>query len=174
MSAVWPSLKQPRRSPQSETFSFWRHEWEKHGTCYAVDQNHRDRRLFTAEAYFSAVLTLYKQFPLSRWLASSQIVPSNERPYSLAQIHRALSINESLRGVFRLKCDLLSRQNDAPLPQSPALLSEVQICLDQSLKPVHCSHLFGRKTSKYENAQLEAFETFDDQKCGNEVMLLES
>ncbi|KAH9398470.1 ribonuclease T2-like, partial [Tyrophagus putrescentiae] len=125
MSAVWPSLKQPRRSPQAETFSFWRHEWSKHGKCYSVDLPHRERRFFTAEAYFSAVLQLYKQFPIIRWLASAQIVPSNGRPYSREQIHRALSTKESLRGVFRLKCDRPSRQNEAP-PQAPALLSEVQ------------------------------------------------
>lgn len=168
MSKVWPSLKQSRRSAQSETFSFWRHEWNKHGTC-AVQQNSVKEQIFTAEAYFATVLQLYSQFPLSRWLASARIVPSNELPYSRARIHQALeNENEFLRGVFRLKCD------QPPQQQSPAVLSEVQICLDRSLKPVHCAHLFGgrRRTGrKYESFQV--FETFDE-KCGNEVMLLES
>lgn len=182
MSKVWPSLKQSRRSAQSETFSFWRHEWTKHGTC-AVKLNQakgQQEQLFSAEAYFATVLQLYRRFPLSRWLTSARIVPSNDQPYSRAQIHRALEgVGESLRGVFRLKCDRPpSRREEEASSQfpSPAILSEVQICLDQSLKPVHCAHLFaGRRTGgrKYENSQVEAFETFDE-KCGNEVILLES
>lgn len=171
MSKVWPSLKQSRRSAQSETFSFWRHEWTKHGTCaLKLNQAKKQQNFFSAESYFSTVLQLYNQFPLSRWLADSGIIPSNEKPYTRAQVHRAFEgVKESLRGVFRLKCDQPSEGSE----ESPAILSEVQICLDRSLKPVHCAHLFagGRTGRKYESSQ--TFETFDE-KCGNEVMLLES
>ena len=47
----------------SDRFGFWKHEWEKHGTC-AADNPDLDSEV----KYFSMGLKLNEEFPLAQWL----------------------------------------------------------------------------------------------------------
>ncbi|KAI4900077.1 hypothetical protein NFI96_019251 [Prochilodus magdalenae] len=67
MKKYWPDLLQP------ESTSFWKHEWQKHGTCAAKDQD-----LNSQHKYFSKALELYHKLDLNGFLKKSQIVPSED------------------------------------------------------------------------------------------------
>ncbi|XP_006152336.1 ribonuclease T2, partial [Tupaia chinensis] len=67
MKAYWPDIihSSPNRS------RFWRHEWEKHGTCAAqVDALNSQRK------YFGKSLALYKQLDLNSKLLKFGLKPS--------------------------------------------------------------------------------------------------
>ncbi|XP_013372862.1 PREDICTED: ribonuclease T2 isoform X2 [Chinchilla lanigera] len=66
MNLFWPDIKHPLNGSR-----FWKHEWEKHGTCAAqVDA------LDSEKKYFGKSLVLYKQIDLTRMLQKFKIEPS--------------------------------------------------------------------------------------------------
>lgn len=56
-------------------FSFWRHEWDKHGTCAAVlnDMN-------TELKYFQKGLDFLNEYDMTHVLAKANIIPGREYP----------------------------------------------------------------------------------------------
>ncbi|KFO20783.1 Ribonuclease T2 [Fukomys damarensis] len=66
MNRYWPDIKHPLNGSR-----FWRHEWEKHGTCAAqLDA------LDSEKKYFGKSLVLYKQIDLTSVLQKFGIEPS--------------------------------------------------------------------------------------------------
>ncbi|KNA22870.1 hypothetical protein SOVF_029790 [Spinacia oleracea] len=75
MRSEWPTLA----CPSNDGIQFWAHEWEKHGTCSALDQH----------AYFQTTLDLKNQVNLLQSLTSAGIEP-NGNTYSLESIKDAI------------------------------------------------------------------------------------
>ncbi|XP_070577009.1 ribonuclease Oy-like isoform X2 [Ptychodera flava] len=78
LKKYWPNLL-----PEGET-EFWKHEWEKHGTC-GMDVE----AVNTQEKYFRIGLVLYRNLNIYQTLARHGIVPSSSRPYQYNDIVNA-------------------------------------------------------------------------------------
>uniref|UniRef100_A0A8D0ECG8 Ribonuclease T2 n=1 Tax=Salvator merianae TaxID=96440 RepID=A0A8D0ECG8_SALMN len=79
MKQYWPDVLHPNGT------HFWRHEWEKHGTCAATLE-----ALNTQKKYFGKGLELYKNINLNSYLLKAEIKPGNTS-YELAAIKEALT-----------------------------------------------------------------------------------
>ncbi|XP_044490977.1 extracellular ribonuclease LE-like [Mangifera indica] len=77
MEKSWPSLA----CPSSDGFSFWSHEWDKHGTCSESVLNQHD--------YFQAALDLKNQVDILQTLKTAGVEPNGEF-YSLESIKDAI------------------------------------------------------------------------------------
>ncbi|KAH0500649.1 Ribonuclease T2 [Microtus ochrogaster] len=81
MKIYWPDVIHP----SSNRSRFWRHEWDKHGTCAAqVDALNSEKK------YFGKSLDLYKQIDLNSVLLKFGIKPSINY-YQLADFRDALT-----------------------------------------------------------------------------------
>lgn len=81
MKIYWPDVIHP----SSNRSQFWKHEWDKHGTCAAqVDALNSERK------YFGKSLDLYKQIDLNSVLQKFEIKPSINY-YQLADFKDALT-----------------------------------------------------------------------------------
>lgn len=120
LNKYWPSLT----STQARYFSFWRHQWQKHGTC-ATDVPQLSGLL----KFFNTTLQVYKRYNISEFLSNSNVVPSKTRTYSVADIRNALS--DDIREKVNIVCQR-SQQLLAPV------LTEIRFCLNKTLTPVHC------------------------------------
>ncbi|KAL3197976.1 hypothetical protein MRX96_044555 [Rhipicephalus microplus] len=84
LNKYWPSLT----SAEARYFTFWRHQWQKHGTC-AGDYN------------------------IFEFLSNSLIRPSVVRTYSAAEIRNALS--DDIRQKVNIVCSQRVQNRDAPV-----------------------------------------------------------
>lgn len=76
MNTYWPSLNGPNDT-------FWKHEYEKHGTC-AED-------LFPTEfAFFNGTLALRAQYDAVKALAAAGYKPSNSKGFTLSAFRKAM------------------------------------------------------------------------------------
>lgn len=74
--------------------NFWKHEWDKHGTCIStLDPDCYTDYKPTEEVpdYFSKAVDLFKSLPTYDWLKAAGIPPSESQTYSLSEIQSALS-----------------------------------------------------------------------------------
>lgn len=112
----WPSF-------DSDEAAFWKHEWEKHGTCSTnlpfLDSEHK---------YFNVTLNLNVKYDIFSVLQLHTIVPSNEKTYQVKDIERALLDAYSVHPtVYCL-----------PVKDAPQMLSYVELCLNKVLSPIDC------------------------------------
>lgn len=99
----------------SPNYQFWRHEWEKHGTC-ALD-------IFNSEYhYFHTVLKLAKHFDLDSILADAGIVPST-KPYPTRRVLDAVADATGYRPSVSCR---------------DGLLNELTLCVDKEFKVMDC------------------------------------
>ncbi|KAJ9647175.1 Ribonuclease T2 precursor (RNase T2) [Coniosporium apollinis] len=79
---------------QGSDETFWKHEWDKHGTCINTmkPECYADH-VPTQEVadYFQKAVDLFKELPSYQWLAEADIVPSTTATYSADAIQAALS-----------------------------------------------------------------------------------
>mgnify|MGYP002716878791 FL=1 len=140
----WPTLH-----PGNYHHGFWKHEWEKHGTCAR-----NVRPLKNQRKYFETILGLYNQFNLST--TSFQ----NGQHYDIGDVHRNLRKNIGDYKI-RLECSLVddyfsrqkrqqqqnrNRNQNRERNQSNnngdgsqiSVFSEIHICLNKTLHPIDC------------------------------------
>ena len=151
----WPTL-----DVNEDHHRFWSHQWNKHGVCFR--DSHQHNQPIMIERYFSIVLQIYRQFPITKWLYKFGIIPSNTISYDQAYIHRALESGLGQKGVFRLDCDLYG--------PGMSILSEIQICFNKKLEPIPCEQLWLRQPP---DGLEKSVVTVDDHNCLNKLMLLE-
>ncbi|KAK9507350.1 hypothetical protein O3M35_007226 [Rhynocoris fuscipes] len=101
---------------------FWKHEWEKHGTCAA-----QIPQLSTEFSYFLQGLNWNDQYNVTAMLEASGIIPGNS--YNVSDVWTA--VKKSVGTNPHLACF-----ND-PETKSSYLL-EVRICFNKSLELVDC------------------------------------
>ncbi|XP_058864301.1 ribonuclease T2-like [Acipenser ruthenus] len=107
----------------TETTTFWKHEWTKHGYC-AKDFIGSDE----PKIYFQKALELYRGANLLRHLASKGIEPNDTTTYQTHQI----------RDVFLADKPYVRPIVNCRRMGNKYYLSEIIICLNQNLKPVNC------------------------------------
>jgi ribonuclease T2 len=83
MDTYWPNLQSHGTSD-----SFWKHEWEKHGTC-AADGSMPG--ISDELSFFQYALDIHSSMPYAKTLAAYGVVPSNSQTYTLSQINQALT-----------------------------------------------------------------------------------
>jgi len=108
--------------------NFWKHEWNKHGTCAKQLDSMSDEF-----KYFKKGLDFNEMFPISRILADKGFTPGHT--YSSEEIIDAMK--SFLDGANpALECETM---HDFTLP----VLTQISVCLDKNLKVIGCDNTFG-------------------------------
>ena len=113
----------------TEEFGFWRHEWEKHGTC-AMDNG----RLDTEFKYFRTGVELNERYPLSDYLRAANVTPGGS--YTFGQIYDAVRAGLGGRANPAVQCEY---DRDA----RTHVLSQIDVCLDKRLRIMDCDQIHG-------------------------------
>lgn len=104
--------------------SLWKHEWEKHGTCAAIEM----KSLNTQLKYFNEGLTLFNRYSINQLLQSTYIKPGIDAAYKLDEIFSALNL--SIGNNFAIVCDKDKNKQQ--------YLFELRICFDKELNIHSC------------------------------------
>ncbi|XP_028293020.1 ribonuclease T2 [Gouania willdenowi] len=119
MLKSWPDLKNPTST------TFWKHEWDKHGTCAA-----RVESMNSQYKYFAKALELYHKLDLYSVLQKFDIIPS-EKNYNLSQIEGVI---ENFYGIKpKIQCLHPSKE---PVTQ---ILGQIEICFQPDFTPADCT-----------------------------------
>ncbi|XP_063773666.1 ribonuclease T2 [Pseudophryne corroboree] len=118
MNKCWPDLFHQNHSV------FWKHEWQKHGTCAAslpcLNSQHN---------YFSKGLEMYSNVDLNSVLVKSGIKPSNT--YQMKEIEDAIV---NVYGVVpKIQCLPPQQGGD------PQILGQIEICFSKDFKLINCT-----------------------------------
>ncbi|XP_031833190.1 ribonuclease Oy [Nomia melanderi] len=105
-----------------DSYSLWKHEWEKHGTCAAVLPE-----LSNEQKYFEEGLALLSQYDMKNVLAQANIVPGYQ--YAATDIFNA--VQQVLGASPVIVC---RRDRDS----GDSYLFEIRICLSKSLELTNC------------------------------------
>eukprot|EP01117_Protostelium_nocturnum_P001760 TRINITY_DN1217_c0_g1_i1.p1 TRINITY_DN1217_c0_g1~~TRINITY_DN1217_c0_g1_i1.p1 ORF type:complete len:229 (+),score=64.99 TRINITY_DN1217_c0_g1_i1:29-715(+) len=103
---------------QGNGYSFWEHEWSKHGTCAISDPIIGNELKF-----FTTALKLHDQVDVPKVLSAQGIVPSNSKSYEFSKINSAV---KSAYGV------------DAVFGCTSSNLNTMVFCFDKNLKLQQC------------------------------------
>ncbi|GJV32270.1 intracellular ribonuclease LX-like protein [Tanacetum coccineum] len=106
----WPTLA----CPSGDGLKFWRHEWEKHGTCA--------ESIFDESGYFEAALSLKKKANLLHALANAGIKPADGKFHTMGQIKDA--ITKAVGYAPFIECNVDSKGNHQ--------IYQVYQCVDES------------------------------------------
>ncbi|KAI9557762.1 hypothetical protein GHT06_014510 [Daphnia sinensis] len=90
---VWPNIH-----GNDTDDSLWKHEWEKHGTCAALDP-----KFGSEELYFNQGIQWVKNYHMTKILSQHMIVPSMSTRYNVTLIHKALK--DVIGAVPSLSCE---------------------------------------------------------------------
>lgn len=92
---------------KKDSISLWRHEYNKHGTCFNTLQPKCFAGSYTkhqaAMAYFQKTLEVWNELPTYKFLLQAGITPSLEMPYALSDIEQALKVAHQNKKV-RVGC----------------------------------------------------------------------
>lgn len=116
----WPNLI----ASEAKT-SFWKHEWEKHGTCAKSLEAMGSELL-----YFEKGLELNARFNLLQILNKGSISPSNSTSYKLPDIRKV--IEAGTNSSIKMQC-IFSKD------KSEQALIQVEICLDKNFDTIDCA-----------------------------------
>lgn len=103
---------------------FWKHEWQKHGTCATVVP-----ALDGLVNFFNTTLHMYLKYNFTEYLQNSGVLPSSQSTYKLEDIKEAL--HDDVKGAANFVC-YSSKNYSAPV------LAEIRICLSRELRPIDC------------------------------------
>lgn len=102
----------------------WKHEWEKHGTCAALEIKEMNTQL----KYFKEGLSLIDQYAINKLLQPTYIKPGIDAAYKLDEIYSALNL--SIGNNFAIVCEKDKNKNQ--------YLFEIRICFDKNLNIHSC------------------------------------
>lgn len=141
LEQVWANLERGKTEE-----SLWAHEWEKHGTCAKTLDLLSDE-----QKYFSHSLDLLNNYHIGKALAKNNIVPSDTKSYTKAEIEQALRDNlGNGSDLFDLACvrgqlprsssGVVDHHHDADKKDknSKHQLVEARACLDKQLNLISC------------------------------------
>ncbi len=101
--------------PNKQHWNFWKHEWNKHGTC-CLDVFNNEYH------FFNQSIIWHNQYPLLTWLKDVDIIPSENKTYS---IHR---IKEQLENKIGHKINILCKQKN--------ILNTITLCFNKNLSRI--------------------------------------
>ena len=125
---------------EDDEYSFWRHEWEKHGTCAKQLPAFLDEH-----QYFRKSLELYAHWNASRILPAAGIVPgvSYLPEEVLEKLHVLFKKGED-DDMFKQAYSIYPAINCAHDKRfKNRLFYEFIICLDKRLNPISCKDTAG-------------------------------
>uniref|UniRef100_A0A2R5LB57 Putative ribonuclease t2 n=1 Tax=Ornithodoros turicata TaxID=34597 RepID=A0A2R5LB57_9ACAR len=120
LNKYWPSLIQLGAE------AFWKHEWDKHGTCAFTCPLISGQR-----NYFSRTMEYFHKVSIIQKLENGGIRP-RQAPYPVAQIQHALTVAWKFPGSISVVC---SRSSDARIRYS--LLHEIRFYFNKTLHPLN-------------------------------------
>jgi len=114
----WPDFK-------PDEPNFWKHEFEKHGSCAVVSEVVKNQ-----QDYFDKTIQLTKSLPITEVWAAAGIVPSDTQAYSK---ERVLAVIERSKIGVRpfITCD------------NNKFIKEMRFCFDKKLRPFSCKKQSG-------------------------------
>lgn len=117
LNLEWPSDEEKNYA------TFWKHEWEKHGTCVATLPE-----LNSILKYFSGGLNFSDVYNLTKALGNSGIVPNTTKPYLVTDVSNAITSAFGKTSV--LQCTFIKG--------GIALLSSVEVCMNKNMETMDC------------------------------------
>ncbi|XP_008551025.1 ribonuclease Oy [Microplitis demolitor] len=109
----------------TQPYSFWRHEWEKHGTCAVVIPE-----INNEIKYFKKGLELLDQYDMKHVLAKANIFPGQE--YLVKDILNGVA--KVLGKHCQVECVTNSKTKES-------YLFEIRICMDKQFNLVDCDNI---------------------------------
>ncbi|TKR87365.1 hypothetical protein L596_011771 [Steinernema carpocapsae] len=137
VKSIWKKLLQawPNLLTGKDVTSFWKHEFEKHGTCalaYVKDEL----------GYFNTSIAVHDKYNIDKALQSGGVKPLEDRSYALGDIKGAAE--HRLGGkTMQFRC-VKDKNKDW-------LLADVRMCLDKQLNPINCKQGLRFNQKKYES-----------------------
>lgn len=128
LRAKWTDV----RAGGGDEYNFWKHEWEKHGTCAEQLPSMANEYL-----YFKKALDLHSKYNVTA-LLGDQIVPGSKYDPSavVAALSRALRMQDGLSGSPAVNC---ARDKDF----EDRLFYEIIICFDKEFNRIGCENTKG-------------------------------
>ncbi|KAJ2950179.1 hypothetical protein O0L34_g11537 [Tuta absoluta] len=124
LKELWTNIEN-----EPNPYGFWTHEWSKHGTCAAVLEP-----LNSEFKYFSNGLNWMKKYSMTNILSSNNIIPSNDKEYPIAEIHKA--VTDTLHVNPAIECRKI---------EGKSWLVEIRICFNKTLHLTDCDGIVGFK-----------------------------
>ncbi|XP_011878505.1 PREDICTED: ribonuclease Oy [Vollenhovia emeryi] len=110
----------------SKPYSFWKHEWDKHGTC-AVAMKPLDNEF----NYFQTGLKLLKEYNMMDVLAKANILPGNR--YKVEDM--LTKIEKILTKKGQIMCIIDKETQES-------YVMEIRICFDKTLQLIDCNGIY--------------------------------
>lgn len=107
----------------TKAYSFWKHEWDKHGTCSATLP-----LLNSIPNFFMRGLEWNKMYNLTNMLAQSKIVPGTDG-YTVEQVTDAIKSVTKFEPMVQCVVDPHTKLS---------MISEIRICFDKSFQLIDC------------------------------------
>ncbi|CAH1100302.1 unnamed protein product [Psylliodes chrysocephalus] len=123
LDAQWTNVHK-----NSEKYSFWRHEWTKHGTCASTLP-----QLNSIPNFFKKALEWNKAQNIADMLTQSKITPG-QNGYHVEQIANAVKAVTKHNPMIECVFDSHTRES---------MISEIRICFDKSLEVIDCVQSHG-------------------------------
>ncbi|XP_061480359.1 ribonuclease T2 isoform X2 [Rhineura floridana] len=118
MNKYWPDVIHPNHT------RFWKHEWDKHGTCAASLES-----LNSQKKYFGKALDVYKKIDLNSYLLKIGIKPGN----SSLQL---AAIRDALTSIYNVTPKI---QCLAPEEGQLQTLAQIKFCLTKEFTLRNCT-----------------------------------
>lgn len=115
---AWPNL-----FPEQPTYSFWKHEWMKHGTC-SISVPQLDNEL----KYFKTAIQFHNKYNMKLLLENGGIVPDNDKTYDIKDLHKVVENQIGKKVIF--EC--------LPTKDQRKVLFNSYICTDKNLNLIDC------------------------------------
>ncbi|CAH1100301.1 unnamed protein product [Psylliodes chrysocephalus] len=118
LNAHWTNVE-----ANTKEYSFWKHEWDKHGTCATILP-----QLNSIPNFFKKGLEWNKVQNLADILTQSKIIPGQNR-YNVEQIANAVKAVTKHNPMIECVIDSHTKES---------MISEIRICFDKSLEVIDC------------------------------------
>ncbi|XP_018366988.1 PREDICTED: ribonuclease Oy [Trachymyrmex cornetzi] len=116
---------------ESKPYSFWKHEWDKHGTC-AISVRDLNNEL----KYFQTGLKLLDKYNMIDVLAKANILPGNK--YTVQNYLTGIQRILNKRGQVMCVVDKKTKNS---------YVNEIRICFDKTLQLVDCNGIYNFPTN---------------------------
>jgi len=124
---MWPNIH-----GEDTEDSLWKHEWEKHGTCAALDSHFSSELL-----YFNQGLQWANEYQMTHLLSENNIVPSLTTQYNATVISEI--VREATGVIPKIACE-------SDRETGLTYLAEIRVCFSRDLRLIDCEeHRNGEK-----------------------------
>lgn len=109
-----------------DPYSFWKHEWNKHGTCAAILE-----QLNTEFKYFQEGLSLLDMYDMKHVLRAVNILPGS--------VYTVKSVLHGIEKVLGKRAEVMCVNNSN---KNESYIFEIRICFDKQLQLINCDGVY--------------------------------